>query len=225
MESGQIFFLASLSTHCYQLLLKIFSGFENCNIKGQKVPRSKKGAEATQKLDCRGTLFKCLRNLDEAIRQDLMQNVVEKKFSFQELSSTASRVKQLKEVQCSFMRSVGVTDWAQACSRYPRHTTTERLETLIGLKPSSSTFTQYVQGAKLSETEMQCETNQFDHNLLKVSCDDSFAIVAFIPRDPQEVGAALIRNTLSEAASVAGFKMCITDVTELQEVGVIQKRM
>ena len=146
-----------------------------------------------------------------------MKNITEKQFSFQELSSTASRVKQLKEVQCAFMHSVGITDWAEACSRYPCHTATERLETLIGFKPSSSTFTQYIQGAKLSET-VSAQTNQFEQNLLRVSS----AIAAFIPRDPQEVGADLIRNALSEAGTVAGFKMCITDITDLQEVSVLK---
>ena len=84
---------------------------------------------------------------------------------------------------------------------------------------SLATFTQYIQGAKLSETVSAsfAQTNQLEQNLLRVSS----AVAAFIPRDPLEVGADLIHTTLLEAGTVAGFKMCITDVTDLQEVSVM----
>ena len=213
LESAQIYFLASLSIPCYQLLLKVFDDYENCCVKGQKISRSKKGAEAIHKLDCRGTFFKCLRNLDEGIRQELLEKVVTKELSFQELCSTASRVKQLKEVQRMFMRSTAVTNWDEACQRYPSYTTTERLETLIGLNSSSPAFIQYVQAAKLSESS----DDVFPH-LLRIAHGTTSSCIAFIEKDPREIGVAEIRDTLSGASSFVGFQMCVTDISRAEEV-------
>ena len=67
-----VLFLASLPDEEYKILLEIFNKFEACDLKDQKLSRSRMGRS---RVDCKGSNFRCLRGVDEETRKMLLLQV------------------------------------------------------------------------------------------------------------------------------------------------------
>lgn len=127
-----VFFLASLPEDEYVIVKEIFDLFEQCDIKDQKLSRSKRGSLVNSKLDCKGVNFKPLRGLAPKIRKDLLQKVCDGEMSFSELGSSCKYIKQMTEVKTNFMRYLDISEsWEQAEEKYPEHTKKEKLEPFL----------------------------------------------------------------------------------------------
>ena len=70
-----IFFLASLPNETYKVLQEVYQQYEGGKL--VRVPKSK-CSSADVKLDCQGSNFKGLRNLDNHIVTDILKKVANK---------------------------------------------------------------------------------------------------------------------------------------------------
>ena len=59
IDDAIVFYLASLPVTLFALVERVFQQYSDANIKGQKVPRSKKGV-SSKALDLKGSTLKCL---------------------------------------------------------------------------------------------------------------------------------------------------------------------
>ncbi len=85
-----IYFLAGLPNTEYNLI-QVFALYEDGKL--VKVPKAKLGMIDT-KLDCRGSNFKGLRNLDMPTINDLLSKVINKELEFASLGSTCKEIKK-----------------------------------------------------------------------------------------------------------------------------------
>lgn len=76
LDDGMIYFLASLSCDAFQSLTRVYSMFAEGELKGQRLPKSKK---STTSLDLKGSKFKPLRGISEDIVSELLQHLYQKK--------------------------------------------------------------------------------------------------------------------------------------------------
>lgn len=117
-----IFYLASLPNKEYQTLQAIFAAYE----KGElvKVPKSKTGIAS--KMDCRGSNFKGLRNLNLPTVSALLDRIDNRNLALTRLSGECKDIKKLRQLKAEFVRQVGVGSWEQA-AEYPAFATEEEL--------------------------------------------------------------------------------------------------
>ena len=122
-----VFFLASLPSKAYDYLKIVHKKYREGKLKGQHIPRSKKGTVAKPP-DIKGSKFKCLRGVTEDVVCRLLQELSEGKLTLLEMSSECSSVKQLQKVQSAFIKGTNCTSWDDAKEKYPMFTTAEQLE-------------------------------------------------------------------------------------------------
>lgn len=139
LDDAMMFYLSSLPEDTFVILSKIFEMFSDADLKGQHVPRSKKGT--TAKLpDLKGSQFKCLRNIEKDMVHTLLEEVSERKMSMKELSSECASIKLINKVQAAFVKGTNCTDWEDAVSKFPSFATAEQLEPYKNLDFSGSTL-------------------------------------------------------------------------------------
>ena len=122
-----IFYLASLSCKSFDALLTIYQKFAEGSLKGQHVPRSKKGTLAKPP-DLKGSKFKCLRGISEDIVCHLLREVAEGNVSLNEMSSECVSIKQIQKVQAAFIKGTYSESWTEAQEKFPKFATAEQLE-------------------------------------------------------------------------------------------------
>ena len=134
-----VFYLASLPNGIFKTVEKMFLLYSKGQLKGQKIPRSKKSV-AAKPPDLKGSKLKCLRGVDLEVGHKLLKDVVDMKSSLVELSGECSAVKQLNKIQTCFLKVTNLSSWKEANERYPEDTKTEKLETFCKLNFSSPTI-------------------------------------------------------------------------------------
>ena len=85
LDDAMVFYLASLPNGIFKTVEKMFLLYLKGQLKGQKIPRSKKSVAATPP-DLKGSKLKCLRGVDLEVCHKLLKDVVDKKSSLVELS-------------------------------------------------------------------------------------------------------------------------------------------
>ena len=122
-----IFFLASLPSHSYNKLCEVYKKFSEGTLKGQHIPRSKKGT-LSKPPDLKGSKFKCLRGVPLQDVSRLLLELSEETISLAELSSECNSIKQLQKVQAAFMKGTNTSTWEECQQKYPSYATAEQLE-------------------------------------------------------------------------------------------------
>ena len=120
-----VFFLASLSNDAYKALQDVYSLYEDGKL--VKVPKSKLGT-MDSKLDCRGSNFKGLRNLENNTVTDLLKKVASKEIPFTSIASVCKELKNKQKLKEEFVRLVGATSWEEAEELYPEYANENVLE-------------------------------------------------------------------------------------------------
>lgn len=111
-----IYFLAGLPNTEYNLIQQVFALYEDGKL--VKVPKAKLGM-IDMKLDCRGSNFKVLRNLDIPTINDVLNKVINKEIEFTSLGSTCKEIKKIRSLKDEFVRLVGASSWEAAQESYP----------------------------------------------------------------------------------------------------------
>ena len=75
-----------------------------------------------------GSNFKAMRGLDTQIAITVLQGVIKKEMSIQEMTVECREIKKLKEVQEMFVRETGVSSWREAEKEFPAFATPEALD-------------------------------------------------------------------------------------------------
>ena len=151
-----ILFLASLPQDEYEILQEIFKKFEQCDLKEQTLTRTQR--TKMSKLDCKGTYFKPLREVEEMTRKDLLKKIRDGDMSFGELTKACEYEKNMKKVQANFLNLLNADNWDEATKLYPEHTTKDSLAPFLKLsfKPSAPpSFITFCQQAKQSSLTQQ----------------------------------------------------------------------
>lgn len=69
-----------------------------------------------------------MRGLDTEIAKTVLQGVIKKEMSIQEITVECREVKKLKEVQEMFVRETGVSSWSEAEREFPAFVTAQALD-------------------------------------------------------------------------------------------------
>ena len=72
--------------------------------------------------------FKAMRGLDTQMAKTVLQGVIKKEMSIQEMIVECREIKKLKEVQEMFVRETGVPSWSEAKKEFPAFATPEALD-------------------------------------------------------------------------------------------------
>ena len=156
-----IFYFASLPSALYQLAEQVFHKFRDAELKGQKVPRSKKGVHSKPP-DLKGSSMKCLRGIEPDMVHDLLQGVASGDSSIHELACQCASIKQLGKIQSAFMKATNCSSWSEAQEKYPEFVVPNKLEVFKKLnfnRPTMPTeFMRYCQKAmkKADQPTTEC---------------------------------------------------------------------
>ena len=120
-----VFFLASLPIGDYKQLQEIYQLYEDGKL--VKVPKAKYGIGDT-KLDCRGSNFKGLRNLDTPCVTNLLSQLKTGELPFMSLNCRCKEIKKLRQLKAEFVRLVGGSSWEQAKEEHPDFASNEKLQ-------------------------------------------------------------------------------------------------
>lgn len=148
--------IASLPATVFSLAERIFQQYSNANVKGQKLPRSKKGVTSTS-LDLKGSTLKCLCGIDLSMVEKLLQKVAEGALSLHELASQCTSVKQLGKVQAAFIKATNCSNWNEVEQKFQDYVLPEKLEVFKKLNFNKPTipaeFMKYCQRAMKQLTQ------------------------------------------------------------------------
>ena len=111
-----IFFLAGLPKSEYDLLQQVFTLYEDGKL--VKVPKTKLGMLDT-KMDCKGSNFKGLRNLDTSTINNVLTKLISKEIEFTALGAACKEIKNIRALKDEFVRLVGASSWEAAEEAYP----------------------------------------------------------------------------------------------------------
>ena len=120
-----IFFLASLPNETYKVLQEVYQQYEGGKL--VRVPKSK-CSSADVKLDCRGSNFKGLRNLDNHIVTDILKKMANKDIPFTTIGSYCKEIKNMRQLKEEFTWLVGASSWENAQELYPEFASESVLE-------------------------------------------------------------------------------------------------
>ena len=111
-----IFFLAGLPKSEYDLLQQVFMLYEDGKL--VKVPKAKLGMLDT-KMDCKGSNFKGLRNLDTHTINTVLTKIISKEIEFTALGAACKEIKNIQALKDEFVRLVGASSWEAAKEANP----------------------------------------------------------------------------------------------------------
>ena len=124
-----VFHLAALPAHTFAIIRSIFHLHSQGQIKGQKLPRSKK--TPPKPLHLKGSNFKCLRGIEPSVAESLLSEVVDGQLSFSKLPIQCQAIKQLgriTRIQAAFIKATNCETWDEAQDKFPNFTMSEKLE-------------------------------------------------------------------------------------------------
>lgn len=175
LDDGMIFFLSSIQSESFTTLAKVYRLYADGQLKGQHVPRSKKGT-LSKPPDLKGSKFKGLRGLDCADVKRLLREVEECTISLNELSSECSSIKKLVKVQAAFIKGTNCEDWQEATTKYPEYCTPEQLEPFAKLNFSVTSKTLPDQFLKFCQRAMRPRPAATNNLPSTAMTDDVFCV-------------------------------------------------
>ena len=215
-----IFNLSSLPAESFGSLSKVYKLYADGKLKGQHVPRSKKGTMAKPP-DLKGSQFKGLRGMDSTTVERLLKEVESLKITLKELAAECSTVKALAKVQAAFVKGTNCQNWHEATAKYPEFCTSEQLEPFTKLSFPSNTlpdrFLRFCQRA-----------TQPRHTVTNYSTDDVFCVTSssdnsncciFWREKCLKVSPSTLRNVFEGIGlEFPGFSLSVCDHTQEKEV-------
>ena len=109
-----VFFLSALPDDLYKLVTEVLDMYGKLELKGQKAKKRDLRTRMKSTVDCSAYNFKCLRgDLTDTEIRGLLQDLVKKTLTFNELKIEASRIKEVKEVQRHFVTKTGSKHWEE----------------------------------------------------------------------------------------------------------------
>ena len=119
---NMVFYLASLPTETYKIVIRIFEMYENSRMSGSKKRSSQ------YKPDCPGANFRELRSLDSHTVSTLLTEVENEELSLSHLNKACKKIKKMLKLKQQFAKEVGVKSWEEAEQQYPRFASESALE-------------------------------------------------------------------------------------------------
>uniref|UniRef100_A0A1X7UDE0 Uncharacterized protein n=1 Tax=Amphimedon queenslandica TaxID=400682 RepID=A0A1X7UDE0_AMPQE len=107
----------------YAILLEIFQKYEIGTL--MKLPKST--SSGLHKLDCKGSHFCFLRNLDAAVTSQIQVKVRDGALSLSQLNKACQEAKKLRDLKKTFLELVGLSTWTEAKAKYPHFATEEKI--------------------------------------------------------------------------------------------------
>ncbi|XP_031551140.1 uncharacterized protein LOC116288482 isoform X2 [Actinia tenebrosa] len=159
-----VFFLSSLSSDAYGLLLEVIQKYEDYALNDQKqsTAQNKKNIKNKSKPDLIASRFKPLRGLKEEDLIEVLSLLANNKLSIKEAGSMSVEIKTLYTARDNFLRISGISSWDEATRRFPEFTTKETLLSFNYKKGrSDEKFTHFIQTI-LQDEEMNTQGKQRD---------------------------------------------------------------
>ena len=210
-----IFYLASLPCEAYSALTTIYQKFSEGGLKGQHIPRSKKGTLAKPP-DLKGSKFKCLRGIVEDVVCSLLMEVAEAKISPTEMNSECISIKQLNKVQSAFIKGTNSSSWAEAQEKYPNFATAEQLEPFKKLNFSTKLpeqFLKFCQRVMHTGGESDSSNCSDTDSIFCMSVNTSIGI--FWKEDTMLMNPSKVQTVFqSTGNSFSGFSLSVFDIPE-----------
>ena len=207
-----ILYLASLPDDEYQLLLHIFEMYEDFDIKDQTLSRNQRAKFRKAKIDCKGSYFKPLRGLDKINRKKLLEQLINKEISFQELAASSKYAKKMRDVKQAFMKCLNIPTWEKVIEDYPEHSKDERLEPFLDLNFKKDDFpSTFVSFCRHAQTFKQSD-KVGDYSGETIQFDDAIALLTsldILEANTQEMLASV-------GSSFSGFNLTIIDPPEVR---------
>jgi len=76
--------------------------------------------------------FQCLHNIEPLFQQGILQKVVNREITLDEMKKKANEFRMLGNTQRAFMKCINTT-WEEAQAQFPWHTQQDRLSRFAGL--------------------------------------------------------------------------------------------
>lgn len=206
LDDGMVFYFASLSTASYKIAKQVFYRFSNAELKGQKVPRSKKGVHSKPP-DLKGSTMKCLRGLEPNVVHDLLQSVAAGDTSLHELACQCTSIKQLSKIQSAFIKATNCSSWSEAEEKYPEFIVPEKLEVFKKLNFSRPTmpveFMRYCQKAMKKGDHLSTEgtTTYTGDHVFALEHVKTDARGIFWNHDMLEMNGSSLEHTFAQVCS------------------------
>ncbi|XP_070555385.1 uncharacterized protein [Ptychodera flava] len=181
-----IFFMASLSTRCFELIKKIDELYKDGKIKDQRMTKQESLILNRRIPDCKSANYKSLRNLKEEEQFHLLQKVAALECSFEETAKAAKDMKEMRFVQECFQKKVGEDDWDTVKEKYPEYTTYGALKPFKGVKqlekhPPESFIRFCLRAVKTENGDKNESTTDDDVNTSTCIAGNNVAIVKYDP--------------------------------------------
>lgn len=217
LDDAMIFFLVSLPSYSYQKLCDVYKKFSEETLKGQHVPRSKKGT-VSKPLDLKGSKFKCLRGVPHTEISRLLLELSEESLSLAEMSSECNSLKQLQKVQTAFMKGTNCNTWEECQEKYSSYATAEQLEPFKKLDFSKTSklpeqFLKFCQRIMENENDAESSCSSTQSDTVFVTCfRDRMAL--FWKEDPLQINPTNLQLTMKVANVNAfpGFSLSVFDI-------------
>ncbi len=205
------FFLASLLCEAYKTLTTIYEKDSEGGLKGQHIPRSKKGTLAKPP-DLKGIKFKCLRGIAEDVVRRLLDEVAEERISLIEMNSECTSIKQIQKVQSAFIKGTNSSSWEEAKQKYPKFVSPEQLEPFKKLNFSSKLPEQFL---RFCQRVMQtCEVESRDTDTLFCTTVNS-SLGMFWKEDSLSINPSKLQSLFqSTGIRYPGFTLAVFDIPE-----------
>jgi len=208
-----IFYLASLSCEAYSSLTTIYQKFADGVLKGQHIPRSKKGTLAKPP-DLKGSKFKCLRGISEDVVCSLLREVAEGKISPAEMNSECVSIKQLHKVQSAFIKGTNSSSWAEAQEKYPKFATAEQLEPFKKLNFSTKLPEQFLKFCqRIMRTGGECDASNSSDTDSTFCTSANNSVGIFWKEDTMLIDPSKVQTLFqSTGNSFSGFPLSVFDI-------------
>ena len=134
--------------------MRVIELFENGQLKQQKLSKKRL---MNAKPDFKQHHFQCLHNIEPSFQQGVLQKVVDREITLDEMKRRAYECRSLGYIQKAFMKYTNTT-WDEAQARFPWHTQQGRLAQFSGLnfaKNVPDSFRTYCQSALRGENSQQ----------------------------------------------------------------------
>jgi len=145
--------------------------------------------------------FQCLHNLYPSFQEEVLEEVVNRKVTLEEMKTKAQNFRNMHKIRTAFAKFAACS-WEEAAKQYPLHTTEERLSTFLGLdftKGTPEPFQQYCKAVMRGETDQQ-QISMVAHKGSKASVYImdvmELSVAEFAQECPSYKGAHLILTTI-----------------------------
>ena len=150
-QCENIFAQASFSPPVWEKALAVIELYEDGKIKKQKLNKK----SLISKPEFKQHHIQCLHNLVPSIQLEILEQVVNRKITLDEMKSKANEFRAIQNIRKAFTKCTNTT-WEEARERFPWHTTDDQLSHFLGLnfvKNVPDAFWSYCQSAVRGERQ------------------------------------------------------------------------